>query len=197
MIAYCGIDCESCPIHLATLEPDNAKRDAMRTSVAQLCRSVCCSWDGVLHAANDGSNRHGRSVVPADSRAGLRLSVLSAPRSLLQQEVWLASHVVDSGRPGDSLDFRSCSWVTRRDGLHDRSDHQSTYWVDRNCPASVPALLYPLVLGKESEKTMDQLDIVEYFRSLPSLAGLGSPCWKSNEATVAGLILNLTLENVI
>ena len=36
MIAYCGIDCESCPIHLATLEPDNAKRDAMRTSVAQL-----------------------------------------------------------------------------------------------------------------------------------------------------------------
>jgi glycerol kinase len=41
------------------------------------------------------------------------------------------------------------------------------------------------------------LDIVEYFRSLPSLAGLGSPCWKSNEATIAGLILNLTLENVI
>ena len=36
MIAYCGIDCDTCPVHLATLEPDDAKRNAMRVSVAQL-----------------------------------------------------------------------------------------------------------------------------------------------------------------
>jgi putative oxidoreductase len=30
MIAYCGLNCQTCPIHLATLEPDEAKREAMR-----------------------------------------------------------------------------------------------------------------------------------------------------------------------
>lgn len=36
MIAYCGIDCHTCPIYLATLETDDAKRNAMRVSIAQL-----------------------------------------------------------------------------------------------------------------------------------------------------------------
>jgi len=35
MIAYCGIDCQACPIHLATLESDDTKRNAIRASVAQ------------------------------------------------------------------------------------------------------------------------------------------------------------------
>ena len=37
MIAYCGLDCQSCQIHLATIEPDDSKRKVMRTSIAQIC----------------------------------------------------------------------------------------------------------------------------------------------------------------
>jgi hypothetical protein len=36
-IAYCGLDCSTCPIHLATLEPDAAKQHAMRESLANEC----------------------------------------------------------------------------------------------------------------------------------------------------------------
>jgi len=37
MISYCGLDCQSCQIHLATLELDDSKRNVMRTSIAQIC----------------------------------------------------------------------------------------------------------------------------------------------------------------
>jgi len=37
MIAYCGLTCDSCPIHLATLEQDNSRQYAMRISIVQLC----------------------------------------------------------------------------------------------------------------------------------------------------------------
>ncbi len=37
MVAYCGLDCESCPIHQATLEADPARQQAMRQSIAELC----------------------------------------------------------------------------------------------------------------------------------------------------------------
>jgi len=37
MIAFCGLDCRGCPIHLATLELDGSKRRAMRVSIARLC----------------------------------------------------------------------------------------------------------------------------------------------------------------
>jgi hypothetical protein len=36
-IAYCGLDCSSCPVHLATLEPDAGKQCAMRVSIAHEC----------------------------------------------------------------------------------------------------------------------------------------------------------------
>ena len=36
-IAYCGLDCSACPIHLATLEPDAAKQHAMRVDIAREC----------------------------------------------------------------------------------------------------------------------------------------------------------------
>jgi hypothetical protein len=35
MIAYCGLDCGNCPIHLATLEQDKILQHAMRESVAE------------------------------------------------------------------------------------------------------------------------------------------------------------------
>jgi hypothetical protein len=36
-IAFCGLDCSACPIHLATLEPDALKQNAMRESIANEC----------------------------------------------------------------------------------------------------------------------------------------------------------------
>jgi len=38
MIAYCGLACESCPIHLATIEIDELKKRQMRVTIARLCR---------------------------------------------------------------------------------------------------------------------------------------------------------------
>lgn len=35
MIAYCGLECESCPIHLATLEKDIFHKAEMRVMIAE------------------------------------------------------------------------------------------------------------------------------------------------------------------
>jgi len=40
MIAYCGLTCENCPIHLATIEPDNSRQQAMRESIAEQCSKL-------------------------------------------------------------------------------------------------------------------------------------------------------------
>lgn len=37
VMAYCGLICESCPIHLATLEQDTDRQQAMRESIAEQC----------------------------------------------------------------------------------------------------------------------------------------------------------------
>ncbi len=37
MLAYCGLDCAGCPIHLATLEPNASRRLTMRTNIARMC----------------------------------------------------------------------------------------------------------------------------------------------------------------
>jgi hypothetical protein len=37
MIAYCGLKCDSCPIFLATLEPDESLRKAMRETITEQC----------------------------------------------------------------------------------------------------------------------------------------------------------------
>ncbi|PIU44497.1 MAG: hypothetical protein COS95_08700 [Ignavibacteriales bacterium CG07_land_8_20_14_0_80_59_12] len=42
MIAYCGLDCEGCPIHLATLEQDHSKQRAMRLEIARICSQQYC-----------------------------------------------------------------------------------------------------------------------------------------------------------
>lgn len=36
-IAYCGLDCSACPIHLATLETDVRKQCDMRAAIAHEC----------------------------------------------------------------------------------------------------------------------------------------------------------------
>ena len=37
LIAFCGLDCSTCPIHLATLEPDKSRQQSLRESIAELC----------------------------------------------------------------------------------------------------------------------------------------------------------------
>lgn len=37
MIAYCGLNCTTCPIYLATLEKDIIRQKEMRKAIAQLC----------------------------------------------------------------------------------------------------------------------------------------------------------------
>ena len=37
MIAYCGLECDSCPIRLATLEKDEMRQQEMRESIARTC----------------------------------------------------------------------------------------------------------------------------------------------------------------
>jgi hypothetical protein len=37
MIAYCGLECNTCPIHLATLEEDESRKHNMRESIAEQC----------------------------------------------------------------------------------------------------------------------------------------------------------------
>ncbi len=39
-LAYCGLVCDTCPIHLATLEPDPRQRRVMREDIARLLRQV-------------------------------------------------------------------------------------------------------------------------------------------------------------
>ena len=38
MIAYCGLDCQTCPIHLATLQTDKAEQARLRAGIARLCK---------------------------------------------------------------------------------------------------------------------------------------------------------------
>ena len=40
MLAYCGLTCESCPIHLATLEQDKYLQQTMRESIAEQCNKL-------------------------------------------------------------------------------------------------------------------------------------------------------------
>lgn len=40
IIACCGLRCDSCPIHLATLEPDQTSKQKMRESIAEQCTAL-------------------------------------------------------------------------------------------------------------------------------------------------------------
>ena len=40
ILAYCGLDCETCPIHLATIEKDKNIQFEMRKSIAKKCSEV-------------------------------------------------------------------------------------------------------------------------------------------------------------
>lgn len=38
VIAYCGLDCQGCPIHLLSHENDERTRQKMKIEIAQICR---------------------------------------------------------------------------------------------------------------------------------------------------------------
>ncbi|UCD50026.1 MAG: DUF3795 domain-containing protein [Phycisphaerales bacterium] len=38
MMAYCGLECETCPIYLATREKNKEEQARMRAEIAQVCR---------------------------------------------------------------------------------------------------------------------------------------------------------------
>lgn len=40
MIAYCGLTCDTCPIHLATTETDQARQRELRESVVRTCAEI-------------------------------------------------------------------------------------------------------------------------------------------------------------
>ncbi len=40
MIAYCGLTCDTCPIHLATFEQDKSRQRALRESIAEQCSKL-------------------------------------------------------------------------------------------------------------------------------------------------------------
>ena len=40
MIAYCGLECSNCPVHLATIELDIACQQTMRESIAEQCSKL-------------------------------------------------------------------------------------------------------------------------------------------------------------
>jgi len=40
MTAYCGLRCDNCPIHLATIEPDQLMQWSMRKSIAEECSTL-------------------------------------------------------------------------------------------------------------------------------------------------------------
>ena len=37
MIAYCGLLCDNCPIHQATIEQDESRQQTMRVSISEEC----------------------------------------------------------------------------------------------------------------------------------------------------------------
>jgi hypothetical protein len=62
MTAYCGLACDTCPIYLATLEPDRSRRLSMRSDIALKCNEQY------------GMNLHADDVNDCDGcRAGARL----------------------------------------------------------------------------------------------------------------------------
>jgi len=62
MVAYCGLSCDTCPIHLATLEEDKPRQQLMRAAIAKIC------------AEQYGMSYRIQDITDCDGcRAGIRL----------------------------------------------------------------------------------------------------------------------------
>ncbi len=54
-ISYCGLDCETCPIYVATREQDKDRQMRMRTEIAEMCTKHY----GVTYEAKDINDCNG------------------------------------------------------------------------------------------------------------------------------------------
>ena len=72
MLSYCGLACDTCPIHRATLEPDATKRRSMRAAIA---REINELYGMALRADDVGDCdgcRIGRGAVARRPDLGMR-----------------------------------------------------------------------------------------------------------------------------
>ncbi len=76
--AYCGLACESCMIHLATLERDQLKQQSMRESIAEQCST---SYGMNLQAKDitdcDGCRANTERLFSGCSRCKIRQCAIS------------------------------------------------------------------------------------------------------------------------
>lgn len=76
-IAYCGLLCDSCPIHLATFEKDKLKQQMMRELIAEQCSRY---YGMDLHAADvtdcDGCTANTGRLFSGCSNCEIRKCVL-------------------------------------------------------------------------------------------------------------------------
>ena len=93
MIAYCGLDCEPCPIHLATLEPDPAKQRAMRVEVARVCSEDEGTIKSRLSRAREAMLRAVRESIAAGE------SKISVPLKRLKDVVYVPDEAIKAVDP--------------------------------------------------------------------------------------------------
>ena len=73
MMAYCGLVCESCPIHLATLEKDLSRQSAMREDIAdQLTKMYGMKMLAKDVTDCDGCKADGGRLFSGCSECGIR-----------------------------------------------------------------------------------------------------------------------------
>lgn len=73
MLAYCGLDCETCPIHLAMLESDVLKKREMRTMISgELTRIYGIKMDPERVVDCDGCKAHNGRLFTGCSDCKIR-----------------------------------------------------------------------------------------------------------------------------
>jgi len=73
MLAYCGLDCLGCPIHLATQVADDARKRQMREDIARQIEQlygVKCTADGITDC--DGCRADKGRIFSACQKCGVR-----------------------------------------------------------------------------------------------------------------------------
>jgi len=73
-MAYCGLECETCPVHLATLETDSDRQSAMRAEIADQLDKIY----GIKMPAKDVNDCDGCKadtgrLFPGCSECGIRV----------------------------------------------------------------------------------------------------------------------------
>ncbi len=66
-VSYCGLVCETCPIYVATREPDKDKQAKMRAEIAEMCtKHYCVNYEASDINDCDGCGGRGRLFFGCD-----------------------------------------------------------------------------------------------------------------------------------